>query len=454
MIKMKSSPAILMALCLMLLPAGVVATEGPGAGAAIPQFPETETRERLLVPLAAGFTRALGSDAFRQRVFEKLDESPYVEGRVPLKRLLAQDAALRDELLWQADIDGGWDRVASTVPELELYFPVDSHRSAWTGDLAVQVAVPAASRDVYQVYTPHGTRVTLDSSALADSPTPTLVLGPSEIDFDDSGSALVGGRRTGGYLLQSIKGNTADDGGGAPLNLFSKDQISATASGVDNSRHTYLTYFRINDDRDGVGSMEIEVFGSVDGSYSWCQRFTDIEEDVSYFLPPPGSTGDEKIAFAVPTGTNTADVEVYEDDDTGCEIKGSDDFAGVANIQLSQYGSIWGTSNGDASVRVGTQDTTCGDSACEGDESASNCCGDCATCGDGVCHRSCEDGSSCSADCYTCGDGVCESSKGENNFNCSQDCDSCGNGFCEPGQGEDEFSCPMDCCGGAIICPE
>ena len=402
-----------------------------------------------LAPLARGLAGALAVDTFRQGLAEELTASPYVEGRIPLKRLLARESELREELLWGREL-APWTKLEETLPELELYFPIDAHRDGWAGDATIQVAVPIGGSERYRVYELDGSEHVIDGS---EAPrVPTLVLAPSEIDFDDPDTALVGGARTGAALLRQVE-PTPDARNGAPLVL--KEAIVTKSSGVDNSRHTYLTAFRITNWHEPAirGDMEIEVFGSLDGSYSECHRYTDIEPGTTYYLPAPGSSGDDKIAYAVPTGTNTVDVKAYEDDDTGCSIRSGDDYVGEANLQITQYGTLYGTSNNEASVRVETQSTTCGDSLCQGDESRGNCCGDCASCGDGVC-SSCENGSSCSADCYTCGNGLCERTKGESEWNCSLDCDSCGNGICEPNLGESEFSCNQDCCGSAIICPE
>lgn len=438
-------------LCGLLVPSLTLA-EDESRAVEVDRAPATiEVGSKYLEPLAAGLARALASDGFRQSLYEELSTSPYVEGRVALKRLLSENDALREELLALSDLAGEWSRLSEALPELELYFPIASHREAWRGDAEIEVMVPAGEQGRYRVISTAGSRRTLAS----DSPppaTPTLLLAESEIDFDDAESALEGGVRTGSYLRQvpprsEVRRSPPPDG------ASEENAVSTKSSGVDTSRHTYLTAFHVDKDYDPYrGSMEIEVYGGIDGSYQGCQRFTGIDVYTYYYLPPPGSTGDKKIAYAVPTGSNTIDVDMYEDDDTGCVLKSGDDFVSSADPPIVHYGLFVHTT-GWGSVRVETLATTCGDSACEGDESSYNCCSDCATCGDGTCQSQCgESGSTCSADCYTCGDGVCESWKGESYWNCSADCSSCGNGFCDPG--EDYFSCPSDCCDGQRICPE
>lgn len=443
---MRSRSVVLVALCaLMMTPALAVAAEVPEPGT----FDLGEARERVgeryVEALAVGLARALGSDGFRHDLYERMQESRYVEGRVALKRALASEPELRRELLWYADLAESWEQIARALPELELYFPSEEHRRTWRGDQEIRVAVVTGEEGVFAVHAPDGSRGTFQATNPPE--TPTLLLARSEIDYDDLESALVGGKRTGGYLRSLVADNPVKSRVAEAPGLFTPGQVVAKASGVDSSRHTYITSFTIYQDHDPWrGSMEIEIFGSIDGSYGTCQRFTGVEEYYPYFLPAAGATGSKKLAYAVPTGTNVLEVEVWEDDDTGCVVKSSDDFVRYHERDITGYGlSI------DA-LRIETLGTTCGDSLCEGDETRSNCCVDCASCGDGVC-GSCESGSSCPADCYVCGNGYCERSKGENEYNCTADCDSCGNGYCEPG--EDYFSCPFDCCEeGARICPE
>jgi hypothetical protein len=91
---------------------------------------------------------------------------------------------------------------------------------------------------------------------------------------------------------------------------------------------------------------------------------------------------------------------------------------------------------------------TCGDGACEGDETAASCPADCdeggdAECGDGVCEGD-ETAASCPADCdegaggAECGDGVCEGD--ETIASCPADCDVGDDGGDGGGSGDDDDS--------------
>jgi hypothetical protein len=346
------------------------------------------------------------------------------------------------------DVDCGAPAHVPFKNQLNVTVPVGVPSPPVTVALSCTVE-PAGTAGRYVAFAPDGGRASFAGSSPPEAP--TLLLAESEIDFDDLPSALEGGERTGASLLRKGPAHRRGARIEAPADP-PPGSVGTKVSGVDTSRHTYVTAFHVDQDFDTWGSMEIEIFASVDGSYSGCQRFTGIDSLVYYYLPAPGSAGSRKIAYAVPTGSNEVDIAVYEDDDTGCVLKGGDDYVAVATPTINAYG-FFVSDHGWASVRVETESTTCGDSVCEGDESSFNCCADCASCGDGTCQSQCgETGSTCSTDCYTCGNSVCETWKGEDVWNCSQDCGTCGNGWCEVG--ENEFSCPPDCCPEQEICPE
>ncbi len=93
---------------------------------------------------------------------------------------------------------------------------------------------------------------------------------------------------------------------------------------------------------------------------------------------------------------------------------------------------------------------SCGNGTCDGQDTCTNCpgdCGFCQTCGDGTCQAD-ENCNACPQDCGACpkcGDGFC--SGAENCSTCAPDCGkcaSCGDGTCN-GTTEDCFTCPDDC---------
>jgi cysteine-rich repeat protein len=116
---------------------------------------------------------------------------------------------------------------------------------------------------------------------------------------------------------------------------------------------------------------------------------------------------------------------------------------------------------------------SCGDAACNGQETCASCPEDCGQCcGDAACDQATESCQSCPADCgQCCGDGQCTLDFGEDCAQCPADCgpcppvcgdeecngeedcaacpedcgDCCGNEACEADLGEDCAACPEDC---------
>lgn len=394
--------------------------ERPGESGAAPRDPE---RVQILQGLARGVAKALGSAEVRDRIAGEIKASPFVEQRIALKRLLAEDKSLRRTILQNARIGRSWDVLAIRLPELELYFPVEQHRQDWQGEAGVRVAFELED-GTFLAWGADGKSTRLDSSAIGGEP--TLLFGASEIDYDDDESALIGGARTGDYLLKM-----ADQArlGLIPANgMTSSSKQSAAGGGlevitghVSTGNDTYLTYIRVNGQFDSSGQMEVITWGDINGSYKQCQRFTGINPNTDYYLPAPGGSGSRKIALAVPTGTETVNVVVHEDDEPySCTVDSGDDPLGTSSIQASQFGNIYGTNTSPpkASVRV-ESGPHCGNASCETGENTSTCCEDCgSTCGDGICSFNCEWGS-CPYDCPVCGDGICSPDE-----SCFEDCGS------------------------------
>lgn len=406
----------LLVLTCCLLPA-VAGAQKPNANGA--------PAERHLHGLARDLALALGDTSARTWLEEALATSPYVEDRIAFNRVIRAEPGVRAALF---EKDGGkprWSGKALTVlPDLELYFPIRRHRETWSSERPVEVAAPLSGTEGFLVYSADGRsrRVDADFQPVV----PTLLLARSEIDFDDLPSAVKGGRRTASYLRE----RTPD-----PLSLSIQDDPSSIyTKGIDATRNSYLTYLivTVNYDSGFRGAMEIEVFGSINGSYKGCTRITGVQVEEPLYLDPPNPSSPHRIATAIPTAMTVLDVDVYEDDEAPCVKNNSDENIGSVSIKLSEFEEIWGVSNGDAAVRVHASSNQCGDNTCEGPESCSNCsadCGLCPYCGDGTCNGS--------ETCTTC--------PGDNCCNCNF------NGYCEPGS-ENEDNCPTDCCGAAIFC--
>ena len=397
--------------------------------------------ERLLHRLGQNLAKSLEDEQLRSRLHKLLNETPFIEGRVPLKRLLNDNAELRTLLL--GETAKSWKAAAPALPELELYFPDKEHRSVWTGGPDIAVAVPIENGDRYRVYSPGGGAQEIKGGKAPA--TPTLLLAKSEIDYDDLDSALIGGKRTGPYLERLLQEGKAIEQAGA--GCITQGGKAGGASDADKlleslndkaavtTSSTYVTLFRLKNDYEGWprGSNEIEMFGNVDGVGHDCTRITGIDEDKDYYYAIPA----ERVIKAAPTGTSQANVLIWEDDDDGCHTKSGDDYIGAANQVESQFGIRQYYTNFDLRLQA-KANPVCGDTQCEAGESI-YCC-ECSFCGDQFCNWSCgEDQFSCGYDC-SCGDFYCDFN--EDYWSCPNDC-KCGNFVCD--FGENSFSCPQDC---------
>lgn len=423
-------------LALLLFPVLATGAQKPAAGN------RAAEGERMLHQLGRSLAKALEDESLRSRLHKLINETPYIEGRVPLKRLLTDNTELRSLLL--GETAKSWKTASTALPELELYFPDKEHRSAWTGGADVDVAVPIRNGDRYRVYSPGGAvREIRGGKAPA---TPTLLLGKSEIDYDDLDSALIGGKRTGPYLERLLKEGKVDGnasgcvggkGGAAGGGASAEDKLfeSLANKAALTNWSTYVTLFRLKNDFEGWprGSNELEMFGNVDGVGHDCTRITGIDEDKDYYYAIPA----ERVVKAAPTGTSQANVLIWEDDDDGCHTRSGDDYVGAANQTAAQFTIRQYYTNFDLRLQA-KENPVCGDFLCEPGESIS-CC-ECSVCGDQFCNSLCgEDRFSCGYDC-TCGDFYCDFN--EDYWSCPNDC-SCGNFTCD--FGEDAFSCPQDC---------
>ena len=195
----------------------VACSDGDRAGNPLAPAPATVAASHAnLDPtqrLAQGLATALRDSAVRTWVADEISSSPYVEWRVPLRRLLTRSGSAREMLLAPARLTGEWPGLGAALPELELYFPFHSQRLEWSGGSDVQVAAPAGNHD-YWLFATDGSASLVPSSYIPSRP--TLLLARSEIDFDDTESALRGGARTGG-AARALRPGGFDLGYGPPM---------------------------------------------------------------------------------------------------------------------------------------------------------------------------------------------------------------------------------------------
>lgn len=253
---------------------------------------------------------------------------------------------------------------ASTLPELELYLPIATHRDRARTAALVQVAVRSEAGDAFLILRPDGTSFRVgehyDPGVVV-----TVVLGKSEIDYDVASSAVRGGASTGSGILATTRtgwpvahaecdpeitncGGGGGGGGTAP-----------PPSGGDTSRRTEFFFIQLNEHSEGLlmGLNEIEIFGSVNNGYHSCGSVTEVHYGTAYAITFLASDVARRVATAVPVGESRFTLEAFEDDDDRCVKRPSDDPLGKwsTGITISQYGRAFTTeSPGLLRLAVGT----------------------------------------------------------------------------------------------------
>jgi len=276
-----------------------------------------------------------------------------VEWRIPFRDILLMEADAPEVLrvFGLAGLTQAERLSEKMLPPLELYFPVAEHRIGWRAEAPIQVAVRIGRGDTYTLYQTDGSTSLTRGSYLPT--TATLVLAPSEIDYTDRASALRGGTRTGPGMEAASTVLLSKVGATALPPEPEQPPPPPPTGGVSTNRHTHLSYFKTTRYHDVWlgGHDEVEIFGSVNGSYKACTWRTDVQPNRDYYLPLDNPFWD--IATAVPWGTALAYIEAFEDDDGRCVRRPSDDRYGSTFLKIENYGIIVGTSNpGDIALQV------------------------------------------------------------------------------------------------------
>jgi len=133
--------------------------------------------------LAQMFAKGLKNAAFRAYLKAQLDASPYREHKLQFETFLAANGsrALGEIAAENGTSKDALTRQANAAIALEVYFPVPSHRAAWTGDEHVLVATAVTDDDPPIAFDPEGRRQVLDPKT--PPATPVLALVPVETDF-------------------------------------------------------------------------------------------------------------------------------------------------------------------------------------------------------------------------------------------------------------------------------
>jgi len=280
--------------------------------------------------LGQGLAFALAEGSMRSWVHDQLRQSPFVEGRVPLREVLQKESrsAHIGKLLGRAGLTTA---EVGGLASLELYFPIDEHRIKWSGGSDIQVAVQVGRTGSYAIYSARGGVKIVEEKTVPA--TPTLVLGPSEINYADAPSALRGGSRTGDGMRQVPASRLSEHF--SPRMMFASHGSPAA---WDTHLAISLRAFEIYKRHDGAlsGADEIEIFGWLSNvgltntMFPECGYYTGITSTFVWFYQVPDRR-ENYLTTAVPTaGTSERlNLRMAEDDNEDCVYhSGDDDWLG------------------------------------------------------------------------------------------------------------------------------
>jgi hypothetical protein len=283
--------------------------------------------------LARRLAKALADPAFRAALKAQLDHSPYVEHKLQLQSFLKHSdrKALKEVARLTETADSTVEAEADEAIPLEVYFPVDAHRAAWTGGDELLVASAREEHEAPVAYDVSGRRQVLSP----DRPpaAPVLAIVPVETDFSaDSESAPM-------ICIDNCGGG---GGGGLP---------PAPPTGL------FMTYSHFVQDFEGwfKGDPEFEmhILGqsgtsdsltdyqcagqSASGSYRFDQNGLDWTGGVMLFSQAQLNN------YRAAHPNQNFRIIALEDDDTGCVIKfDSDRFKTALTTLQTQYPNLSG----------------------------------------------------------------------------------------------------------------
>jgi hypothetical protein len=292
--------------------------------------------------LARRLARSLADPAFRAYVRGELDRSPFVEHKLQLQRFLHGSGrrALKEVARLNATTEATVEGEARRAIPLEFYFPVPTHRAAWSGGPDILVASARDDRDAPVAYDVSGRRQVL-SADVAPS-TPVLAIVPVETDFGPEG----------------LTTNQVDPIPPPPPPPLPPPQPPAGL---------YMTYSHFVQDFEGwfKGSPEFEIHilgqsgatdslrdyqcaGAPAGSYyHFDQNSLDWSGNVLLFSQT------QLNSYKTAHPNQNFRIIALEDDDTGCMIKfDSNRFKNLMSAIQAQYPSLTGAKDTTGSTLV------------------------------------------------------------------------------------------------------
>ena len=153
--------------------------------------------------LARRFARALADPGFRTYVHAALSASTNPEGKLHLGRFLGAEAGRAARALGDPDATE-----LARAEAIEVYFPVASHRAAWSGGADLLVGTIGGDEESPIGFDLRGQERVLDRAA--PPPVPVLAVVPLETDFGAEGRGLSAAQA----CLECDDGSGVGGGGG------------------------------------------------------------------------------------------------------------------------------------------------------------------------------------------------------------------------------------------------
>jgi hypothetical protein len=326
-------------LFLLALAAGMTACDRPAPTGTDETAPAPASRpaqssgaRAAMDRLTQALARAAADPAFRKRLHDQLELSPFIEHKLQLQSFLraSKGRMLKDVArLSGTALSSLNDELGQATP-LEIYLPVAAHRAAWAGGPELLVASAQDDQEAPVAYDVAGRRQILDPDEPPSAP--VLAVVPVETDFSH-----VPGR------VATMESSTCGGGG--------------SGTTVTPPPGLYLTYSHFVQDFEGwlKGDPEFELHilgqsgstdslkdyqcagGSAGSYYHFDQNQLDWTGAALLF------TQAQLNSYKTAHPNQNFRIIALEDDDTGCVIKfDGNRFQSVVTTLQTQYPKLTG----------------------------------------------------------------------------------------------------------------
>jgi hypothetical protein len=286
---------------------------------------EREAAERRFgIELARALALSLRDPAMRELVLTAMAQSPVKEDKLHFNSFIqgSGHALLAALSLHHGKSIAQMEELARQAGSLELYLPVEEHRSLWKGDENLWVATLYRDHEVPTGFDLNGEPVLLS----ADNPpaTPTLILVPAEA-FEADGTPLP----------RDLKSGPDSRNASADTSPQGSSYTGAWVSHVyiENSHESW-----------GMGAPEFEMYLERVGNQRSKIRCAEAGSAAPFRWDMNGKEWTTPFLIAVDFETPSMEglaMHFYEDDDTRCLIKDDKDYLKLTMDALVAAGGVY-----------------------------------------------------------------------------------------------------------------